>query len=221
MLDTEKNPINEVQCQRSSLQLGYAVGSFPNGPSNVDVSEPHLVYPKSFNVLSTLLYSVYTPRMSEQSKELDTGASKDTLEDVAVSDDLNGGSDGEEPTVATNQDNSTGTSISKKKKSTKAKLKKVFGADNNENEAESSKNSSNPASKLTPDMVEQLLEMNLSLKNEVAGMSKEKAAETIKKLDAADLLSGMVRSFLRESHGSDCLEQFIQQDAVLISKNSL
>jgi glycylpeptide N-tetradecanoyltransferase len=39
--------------------------------------------------------------------------------------------------------------------------------------------------------VEQLLEMNPSLKSEVAGMGKEAATEAVKKLDVADLLTGM------------------------------
>lgn len=83
-------------------------------------------------------------------------------------------------------------SAAKKKKSKKVKLKQALGVGKREDEEkEASGSSSNPASKLTGGMVEQLLEMNPSLKSEVAGMDKEKAAETLKKLDVADLLTGM------------------------------
>lgn len=91
------------------------------------------------------------------------------------------------------QDAAAASSSAKKKKSKKAKMKKVLGATSKDNGAASSSSSSaNPASKLTTGMVEQLLEMNPSLKGEVAGMDKEKAAEALKKLDVADLLTGMV-----------------------------
>lgn len=78
----------------------------------------------------------------------------------------------------------------KPKKSKKAKIKKALGVGSKDGDPGSS---SNPVSKLTPNMVEQLLEMNPSLKGEVAGMNKEKAAEILKKLEVADLLTGMVR----------------------------
>lgn len=84
--------------------------------------------------------------------------------------------------------NVAATSKSKKKKSKRARLKKALGA---KVEDETADGPTNPASKLTAEMVEQLLEMNPSLKGEVAGMDKEKAAETLKKLDVADLLTGM------------------------------
>ena len=51
--------------------------------------------------------------------------------------------------------------------------------------------SSNTASKLTPGMVDQLMEMNPSLKGEVSGMDRNKAVEAVKKLDVADLLTGL------------------------------
>ncbi len=41
-------------------------------------------------------------------------------------------------------------------------------------------------------MVDQLLEMNPSLKSEVAGMDRDKAVEAVNKLDVSDLLTGMV-----------------------------
>jgi glycylpeptide N-tetradecanoyltransferase len=76
----------------------------------------------------------------------------------------------------------------KKKKSKKSKVKKALGLGGGGGDP----GGSNPASKLTPGMVEQLLEMNPSLKGEVAGMNKEKAAEVLKKLEVGDLLTGMV-----------------------------
>ena len=132
--------------------------------------------------------------MSEKSKEADAEASKDALKAVVASGDVDDESEEEEPVVPSNEDALTKSSTSKKKKSKKAKLKKALGGGSKDAEAESSKNSSNPASKLTDGMVEQLLEMNPALKSEVSGMSKEKAAETLKKLDVAHLLSGMVRN---------------------------
>ncbi|MCJ1287944.1 glycylpeptide N-tetradecanoyltransferase [Xylographa opegraphella] len=80
------------------------------------------------------------------------------------------------------------TSKSKKKKSKKSRMKKALGIKESEG---GPSGSSNPANKLTAEMVEQLLEMNPSLKGEVAGMGKEKAAEMLKTLDVADLLTGM------------------------------
>ena len=83
-------------------------------------------------------------------------------------------------------------SAAKKKKSKKAKFKQALGVGKKQDDdRDTSGSSSNPASKLTSEMVEQLLEMNPSLKSEVAGMDKEKAAETLRKLDVADLLTGM------------------------------
>ena len=78
----------------------------------------------------------------------------------------------------------------KKKKSKKARLKKAITGGAGSKDASSS--SSNPATKLTSGQVEQLLEMNPSLKSEVEGMDKDKAADKLKKLDVADLLTGMV-----------------------------
>ena len=51
--------------------------------------------------------------------------------------------------------------------------------------------STSTASKLTPGMVDQLMEMNPSLKAEMAGMDREKAVEAVKKMDVQDLLTGL------------------------------
>lgn len=137
--------------------------------------------------------------MSEESKEIDPKVDESVVEDVVTSQVSNATdndeADEEESTdiTITNPDAVAAASSAKKKKSKKAKLKKAFGVGNGEDGGgEGSSSSSNPASKLTTSMVEQLLEMNPSLKSEVAGMDKEKAAATLKKLDVADLLTGMV-----------------------------
>lgn len=135
--------------------------------------------------------------MSEESKEIDPKVDEAVVEQfvtpqVANATD-NDQADEEEPADITNPDAVAAGSSAKKKKSKRAKLKKAFGVGSSEDGGgEGSSGSSNPASKLTTGMVEQLLEMNPSLKSEVAGMDKEKAAATLKKLDVADLLTGMV-----------------------------
>ncbi|PWY86094.1 N-myristoyl transferase [Aspergillus heteromorphus CBS 117.55] len=45
--------------------------------------------------------------------------------------------------------------------------------------------------KITPKVAEALLENNPALKNELAGMDKEKAAEALSKMDVAELLTGL------------------------------
>ncbi|KAL8727508.1 MAG: hypothetical protein Q9181_005694 [Wetmoreana brouardii] len=98
----------------------------------------------------------------------------------------------EEPADGESTDAAAAGSTTKKKRSKKAKIKKALGVTSKEDGAASASSSAaNPASKLTTGMVEQLLEMNPSLKSEVAGMNKEQAAEAVKKLDVADLLTGM------------------------------
>ena len=126
--------------------------------------------------------------MSEQSKEIGPEARKKASEELAEATE-NDGEPVEDRDVAANENDS---SSNNQKKSKRSKLKKALGAGSKDG---SSKDSSNPASKLTPEMVDQLLEMNPSLKGEVSGMSKEKATETLQKLDVADLLTGMVLSF--------------------------
>lgn len=131
--------------------------------------------------------------MPEESKIVDP-----TTEPEAAKDVLNGATDddsGEEVEALDSKDPDAvaAGSTTKKKKSKKAKLKKVLGVRNKEDgDKEASDSSSNPASKLTSGMVDQLLEMNPSLKSEVEGLDKEQAAEKLKKLDVADLLTGMV-----------------------------
>ena len=132
--------------------------------------------------------------MAEASKEVDIQANKDALKDVSnlaeASNDEN--DDVEDDVGSMNADEVAAGLATKKKKSKKAKLRKFIGAGDSQNGGtEGSGDSSNSASKLTPTMVEQLLDMNPSLKGEVAGMDKKKAAEMLKRLDVADLLTGM------------------------------
>lgn len=137
--------------------------------------------------------------MTEESKEVDPTIDAEVIEETLVrAEQTNEGlsnEDGDEedvPEGETEEAVAAGSSA-KKKKSKKAKIKKALGMVKQEDGAPSgSSSSANPASKLTTEMVEQLLEMNPSLKGEVAGMDKEKAAEALKKLDVADLLTGMV-----------------------------
>ena len=103
---------------------------------------------------------------------------------ASVSDASDGEDDGGEEGSA-----EAAAARTEKKKSKKARFKKLIGGTQDAGEGSSS--SSNPASKLTPGMVDQLLEMNPSLKGEVAGLDKSKAVEALKKLDVSDLLTGM------------------------------
>ena len=128
--------------------------------------------------------------------EPDKEATAESLEDFE--DNAPGEEDGDEVEADGNPtDDVPETAASKKKKrSKKAKIKSALslgksGDGGKESENGDSSSSSKPASKLTSGMVEQLLDMNPSLKSEVQGLSKEDAADKIKKLDVADLLTGM------------------------------
>ncbi|KAL8917650.1 MAG: hypothetical protein Q9208_007831 [Pyrenodesmia sp. 3 TL-2023] len=134
--------------------------------------------------------------MNVESKEVDPAVDADAVKETThenENEDVSGEEvEEEEAAEGESQDAVAASSSAKKKKSKKAKIKKALGVLKKDNGAASgSSSSANPASKLTTEMVEQLLEMNPSLKNEVAGMDKEKAAEALKKLDVADLLTGM------------------------------
>ncbi|KAL8905683.1 MAG: hypothetical protein Q9171_006578 [Xanthocarpia ochracea] len=133
--------------------------------------------------------------MAEESKEVDTRLDAEVVNETAEEDtDVLSNEDGDDDEAAEGEspDAVAAGSSAKKKKSKKAKIKKALGIINKEDgEASGSSSPPNPASKLTTGMMEQLLEMNPSLKGEVAGMEKEKAAEALKKLDVADLLTGM------------------------------
>ncbi|KAL8846654.1 MAG: hypothetical protein Q9221_008261 [Calogaya cf. arnoldii] len=136
--------------------------------------------------------------MTEESKEvdprLDAEVVRDILNNLEEGTDSLSNEEGDEEETAEGEapDAVAAGSSARKKKSKRAKVKKALGIVKKEDgEASASSGSANPASKLTPEMVEQLLEMNPSLKGEVVGLDKEKAAEALKKLDVADLLTGM------------------------------
>lgn len=135
--------------------------------------------------------------MPEESTETDTRADEAALQEVvdtrsATSSTNNEDADEDETPDDASPDAIAANSTAKKKKSKKAKLKKALGVGGHEDKEAGSSSNSNPASKLTNDMVEQLLEMNPSLKSEVEGMDKNNAAEAVRKMDVADLLTGMV-----------------------------
>ena len=135
--------------------------------------------------------------MAEQSKEADPKTTEEALTEVLTLEQGNN-EVAEEGSQADADDTTVTEGTAKKKKSKKAKLKKALGRtsiaeDGPSANAEGSSAAANPASKLTPNMVQQLLEMNPSLKSEVAGMSQEQAAQKIKSLEVADLITGMVR----------------------------
>lgn len=132
--------------------------------------------------------------MAEESKvadpKLDDDAAKDLLGQSSTTDQDS--AEENEPTDSKDTDSVAASSAAKKKKSKKAKLKKALRVGGNDAEGDIPGSSSKAASKLTGDMVDKLLEINPSLKSEVAGMDKEKTQETLKKMDVADLLTGLV-----------------------------
>jgi hypothetical protein len=133
--------------------------------------------------------------MPEESKVVDpkndAEAARDLIFNGATDEDSG---EEEEPTDSKDPDSVTAGSTSKKKKSKRLKFKKALGVGSKENgDKEELGSLSNPASRLTSGMVDQLLEMNPSLKSEVEGLDNDQAVEKLKKLDVAELLTGMVR----------------------------
>ncbi len=137
--------------------------------------------------------------MNTESKIADPEVDEETTKDVLGQSNTSDHESAEEadttedvdPTNNKDSDAVAAGSVAKKKKSKRAKLKKALGVSKRDGENDTGEGASNPASKLTSGQVEQLLEMNPALKGEVAGMDKEKASEAIKKMDVADLLTGM------------------------------
>ena len=147
------------------------------------------------------------PKMTEESKEIDhkvdEAAVKEVVEAESATSPTNEDAEEDEAPDSTSPDAVAAGSTAKKKKSKKAKLKKALGVESSQSKEASS--SSNPASKLTNGMVEQLLEMNPSLKSEVSGMDKNNAAEAVKKMEVADLLTGMVGHY---TFGGECSDTY-------------
>lgn len=95
--------------------------------------------------------------------------------------------DGAEDTTQDATTSAAGKAKKKKKKSKKSKLVAAITGNKSSEPGESSQ----PLSKLSDDSAQKLLDMNPSLKGELAGMSPGKAAEMLKKMDVSQLLSGM------------------------------
>jgi glycylpeptide N-tetradecanoyltransferase len=122
------------------------------------------------------------------SKEVDPAVTEEAVQELVEED--NGSSEDEEQEGESTEPGEAAKA--KKKKSKKSKLKKMLGAKVQEDEVEEAGDPSKPASKLTQKGVEELLEMNPSLKAEIAGMDQQKAVDALRKLDIADLMTGMV-----------------------------
>lgn len=89
--------------------------------------------------------------------------------------------------TATDTTNSEPAPAKKKKKSKKSKLAAALTG-----KKDSAPDPPMPAgSKMTPDMMNTLLEMNPSLKGELSSMNKHQAAELLKKMDVSQLLTGL------------------------------
>ena len=132
--------------------------------------------------------------MTEKSRltdaKLDAVAAKEVIGQANLT-DHDSAEDADSPDSKDPDSRAAGAAADKKKKSKKAKLKKALGVGGKQ-DGDQPGSSSHPAGKLTDGMVEQLLEINPSLKSEVAGLDIEKTAESVKKMDVADLLTGMV-----------------------------
>ena len=137
--------------------------------------------------------------MTEESKVVDPKIDEEAAKD-ALNESANGVTDPEsgdevETTEAQDADSVAAGSAEKKKKSKKAKLRKVLGVGNKEDgDKDASGSSSNPSSKITSGMVEQILTMNPSLKAEVSGKTKEEQTDAVRKMDVSELLTGMAVS---------------------------
>jgi glycylpeptide N-tetradecanoyltransferase len=86
---------------------------------------------------------------------------------------------------ANNVEASAGGPTSKKKK--KKLLGKLFNKDSEGQGPADVKSES----KLTPEAIQSLLQMNPSLRAEIAGMDKPNAAETLRSMNVADFLTGL------------------------------
>lgn len=75
---------------------------------------------------------------------------------------------------------------------TENKPVKGTSPENNHDAAEQGPSTGKPSgAKMTPQAAESLLDMNASLKNEMAGTDKSKATEAVRKMDIAELLTGL------------------------------
>ena len=89
--------------------------------------------------------------------------------------------------TTTDPANSDSAPKKKRKKSKKAKIAAALTGNK-----DSTPDPPKPAgAKMTPDMMNTLLEMNPSLKGELANMNKQQASELLKKMDVSELLTGL------------------------------
>ncbi|EXJ95939.1 glycylpeptide N-tetradecanoyltransferase [Capronia coronata CBS 617.96] len=88
------------------------------------------------------------------------------------------------------QDATTTATEKTKKKKKRSKRSKLVSALKGEKLSEPAESSKSP-SKLPDEAVKKLLEMNPSLKGELAGIPPEKASEILRKMDVSQLLSGI------------------------------
>ena len=89
--------------------------------------------------------------------------------------------------TTTEPTNAESAPAKKKKKSKKSKVAAALIG-----KKDSEPDPPRPAgSKMTPDMMNTLLEMNPSLKGELSSMSKQQASELLKKMDVSELLTGL------------------------------
>jgi glycylpeptide N-tetradecanoyltransferase len=87
----------------------------------------------------------------------------------------------------TESTNAESAPAKKKKKSKKSKVAAALTG-----KKDSTPDPPKPAgSKMTPDMMNTLLEMNPSLKGELSSMNKQQASELLKKMDVSELLTGL------------------------------
>ncbi|KAL9103477.1 MAG: hypothetical protein Q9163_001473 [Psora crenata] len=122
--------------------------------------------------------------MAEESKIVDTEIEESIVAEACQGEDYEDYGEEGGPGDEVAEDAAHGPN-EKKKRSKRAKLKNSLMGRNEAN------SSTNTASSLTSGMVEQLLEMNSSLKGELAGMDHGKATEKLKELDVGDILTGM------------------------------
>lgn len=121
---------------------------------------------------------------SQPVEALDPAASKDSESEGEEHDQAEASTT---DTTAADPTNTASAPAKKKKRSKKSKLAAALSG----NKA-ADKDEPKPAgSKMTPAMMDTLLEMNPSLKSEMASMDKKQAAELLKKMDVSALLTGL------------------------------
>jgi len=128
--------------------------------------------------------------MADQSNEADPSIIREAAEEIvaAAQDDNTVDESAEEEEVeGLTADGATSTKKKRRKKSKKNKV------DQSPDKLNSDTSSERPGERRL-EMVDQLLAANPALKAEMAGMPKETAVESLKKMDVSKLLSNLVRT---------------------------